>query len=76
MKPGAETTKIEQQMVFLCFSGIIYSYSHLNDFKIIPGDLRRALDQPRINPRQTLDEGRMTARWTWNAPFMVLLSWS
>ena len=50
------------------------SYSYLDGFKIIPGDLGQALDQPRINPRRSLNEGRMTPLWTQHAPFMVL-SW-
>ena len=74
MQFGDETTKIEKQLGFVNCSAIIHAYSHPNDFKITPGDLGQARDQPRINPGQTLDEGRMTPRWTWNALFMVLLS--
>ena len=54
----------EKNLVFVDFSVIFHSYSHLDGFKIIPGDLGQALDQPRINPGRSLNEGRMTPRWT------------
>ena len=63
MKSGDEK-KNEKKMMFDDFSAILHSYSYLDDFKIIPGDLRQALDELGINPGRSLDEARMTPRWT------------
>ena len=57
-----KTKKKSKKKVCLNFDAIFYGYSHPDDFKIIPGDLRQALDQPRINPGRSLDEARMTPR--------------
>ena len=59
---GDEKNKLEQKLVFRHLFALINGYSHPNDFKIIPGDLRQALDQPGINPGRSLDEARMTPR--------------
>ena len=56
MQSGDEKRK--KLIVFANFHG----YSHPDDFKIIPGDLKQALDRPGVNPRQSLDEARMTPR--------------
>ena len=50
-------------LVFHHFESIFHPYGHADDFKIIPGDLRQALDQRGPNPGRSLDEGRMTPRW-------------
>ena len=50
MKSGDEKKQFENNLVFDDFSAIFQSYSHLDGFKNIPGDLGQALDQPRINP--------------------------
>ena len=60
MKSGDEKNGFEKKKFFCDFSVIFQSCSRLDDFKIIPGDLGQALDQPRINPRRSLNEGRMT----------------